>query len=107
MRVIASVSRSGNPLPHPVQVCQHLVVPKSQHPEPVTLEPQRPLVIRGANVRLIVLPAIHLDNQSTLEANEVHNVGSNRLLPPESQPKHPLAPEMGPQDSFGIRLLPP
>ncbi len=67
MRVIAPDSRSGNPIPHPLQVCQHLVVPKSQHPEPVTLEPQRPLVIRGAKVRLIVLPAIHLDDKPQLK----------------------------------------
>ena len=94
-------------MPYTLQISQHLVVPEPQHPVSVALEPQCSLRIRDTNVRLIVLPAIHLDNQPPFEADEVHDVGSNRLLPPEFQPVHPFAPQMGPQDSLCIGLSPP
>ena len=45
---------------HPLQVSQYLIVPESQYPIPVALEPHCPLRIRDTNIRLIVMAAVNL-----------------------------------------------
>src|SRR5262249_1774028 len=61
-----------------VRVLQGIVVPNADHPKPLRLEPGRALLIPAH--RTGVLTAVDLDDQSSLQAQEVHDIRSDRSL---------------------------
>lgn len=56
---------------------------------------------------LIVLPAIHFDDQSALEAEEICDERPYRNLPPELKAVQLTRPELLPQEPLGVRLIAP
>jgi hypothetical protein len=66
-----------------VDVRQHIVVPEAQDAIALRSKIRRSLCISGNVLRLIVLPAIDLDDKAQFVAREVSEVGTDRRLPPE------------------------
>jgi hypothetical protein len=54
-------------------------------------------------VRRRMLSAIHLDDEATGEAYEVHDVRIDRLLPPELEARQLPAPQQAPERSLSVR----
>ena len=62
-----------------LDIAEHLVVPKPQDTESLSLQPScSRIVLSGAT---IMLPAINLDDEPPGEADEIDDVRSNRDLP--------------------------
>ena len=82
MRVIPLLAnRLQDHLRHLVQLAEHLVVPEPQHPESLRLQPlgAQPVITN----LLPVMTSVYLDDQSLLEAGEVHYIAAQGCLPPE------------------------
>lgn len=80
---------------------QHIVVPETQDSEFLTFQPVRTQSIRKLSVKM--LPAIHLDDKPFLEANKIHDIAANGLLPPELVAGQASSSQISPQPHFGIR----
>src|SRR5438093_225334 len=52
-------------------------------------------------------PAVHLDQQTSLQAREIHNVGTQRNLAPEPIPRQLVGAQAPPELSFRVRLVSP
>ncbi len=63
---------------------KYLAVPKPQNLK--TLAPQPFITLQVVRRGLRVLSAIHFNDQTLLEANEIYDVGIDRLLSPEFMP---------------------
>src|SRR5829696_8333457 len=48
----------------------------------------------------VMLSSVQFDGESYLRAVEIQDVGSNRMLPPETEPQHLLASESTPELLF-------
>jgi hypothetical protein len=68
---------------HAIDVLQHIIVPETQHAIAIGLKISGSLCISDNVVRLAVLRAINLDDQSLFVAGEVSEVRTDRGLPPE------------------------
>jgi hypothetical protein len=66
---------------HIVEMLQHFVIPEAHNAKALLLEEPLPLFVM-TDV-LAVLLIIHLDDEATLDAREVGNVRSNRMLAAE------------------------
>lgn len=89
------------PFHDPIHIFYHLVVPEPNDMKSLALEDlgARSVMVCPA----IVLSAIHLDNKTALQTDEIHDVWTNRTLTAElvtldRTPTQPL-----PQTPFGIR----
>jgi hypothetical protein len=71
-------------LPHDlnnrISLAQNLVIPKSQHREPVFMQP---VIALSVTVARQVLSAVNLDDQHSLEADEISDELADRCLAPE------------------------
>jgi len=71
-----------------VDIPQYIVVPITRHRP--TLPTQEPIALFIA-LRLSVLPAINLDDQASVDACKIDDVGRDRMLTPEVEPHLPAA----------------
>ena len=76
---------SMQPLPNrledTIEVIEHLVVPESQHAKPCLLQKRRAYSV-GLDI-FRVLAAVQLDNEPSFQADEIHDVVTERVLAPE------------------------
>jgi hypothetical protein len=66
----------------PFDITQHLVVPESQDAESLSLQPCCSRAVLLSSVAM--LPAIDLDDEPSIEADEIDDVGANRHLSAEA-----------------------
>jgi hypothetical protein len=91
----------ANTLQHRLGLSRNVVIPKMQHRE--SWRPQK-----GVPPRICfapVLSAIGLDHQVKLQADEIDDVGTDRLLTLELQTHEALGPQVIPGAPLRIRLL--
>ena len=73
---LANVSCDG--FNHSITIGKHLVIPESNHREPLRIQISRAFeILRRV---LCVLPAINFDDQARGQANEIHDVGTEGKL---------------------------
>lgn len=95
----------SNPLQNPVYVSEHVVIPKSQNEESLIAKP--PITSFVIICLLSVLSAIKFDNQSLLQAYEIDDVASQRLLATKfATVKLPIT-KLLPEQSLGIGWILP
>jgi len=87
-------------LQHFLCLPQYLIIPKSQHPIPLSLEEGRAFFIMPLLFKM--LPAIGLDHQSFFQAHEIHDIGRNGMLAPEFRPAHLPVAQSLPEALLGI-----
>ena len=92
--------REPNAFENALEILQDLVVPESDDPESLSLQPVRAPGIGRLLDR--VLPAIQFDDESLLEAEEIHVIGSDGNLGSESMPVELLAPKPSPKVALRI-----
>src|SRR5258708_5937379 len=86
-----------------LDIAEHLIVPEAQHAEPLPLQPRRPrIVLREPTV---MLPAIDLDDEPPIEADEVDDVATDRHLSAETMTVDLLEAELRPQALFRFRRI--
>ncbi len=95
--------RDANGLDHAVGVAQHVVVPKAQNPITLRFEPHGSFGIMSDSIG--VLAAVHFDDESRSETDEVGNVGTERRLPPKAVALDLLAAQSRPEPLFGLRRI--
>jgi hypothetical protein len=89
----------GNCREDSLRICQHLVVPKPQHPVPLPFKKPAALdfVRRGG----VVLAAIDFDDQPSFVADKVGDIATDRHLPAKAKSldlpraKHPPNSSLG------------
>jgi hypothetical protein len=91
-----------NDLDYPLNIFQYLMVPEAQGPESLPPEPGFPFLVLALLPGM--LPAVKLDDESCLKTHEIGDVLTNGLLAAELEPVDLLAPEMPPQEFFGVGL---
>ena len=72
--------RFSNDRQHCIRLTQNLIVPEPQNPETVALQPGVP---PGICCPTLVLTAIGLYHQASLELHEIHHIRPERMLPSE------------------------
>jgi len=85
-----------------VDLRQDFVVPESQNPIALRVQPGRSRRIRSRALFEAVLRSIHLDNQSGSVTNKVDNVGADRSLFPEMRVSEWNTFEVPPQSFFSF-----
>jgi hypothetical protein len=93
-----------NSFEHCIRIGEHLVVPKSHHAKPQTLQKNGPLPI-CIHV-LQVLAAVKFDDQAMVHTTEIHDVWSYGILAPELGSGEFSTPYPHPKMAFGIGLTP-
>ena len=71
---------------HAIHTVHNIIVPETQHTITFRFQPTR-----SFHVLLLVhcmLSAIKLDDQLSLQADEVHDIAANRMLAPKFVPRH-------------------
>jgi hypothetical protein len=68
---------------HAVNILQHIIVPETQDTIALRSEISGSLFISGNVLRLIMLRAIDLDDETPFMTGEVSKVGTDGGLPPE------------------------
>ena len=95
----------GNPLEHGVHLIQHLVIPEAGDAPSGESEPLRaPTVIRSA---LDVLSAVELDDEPPLDAREVREPRTDRMLTTEFVPMQLRSAQPMPETLFRVSGGPP
>jgi len=85
---------------HRFQLRQDLVIPESNYSVPGVLKPRGPF---GVLLNLhSMLSSVHFDDHLSLQAHEVHNVRSDRMLSAELAPLYLAQPYLPPQGAFSI-----
>jgi hypothetical protein len=72
-----------NLLQHHFRVHQHFIVPETQYPKSLRMQPCVPSTIARA---VQMLPTVNLDDEFRLQTDEIQHVRSARLLPLELRP---------------------
>ncbi|HWB48191.1 MAG TPA: hypothetical protein VG651_03700 [Stellaceae bacterium] len=86
------------------EVCEHLVVPKSQNPITLVLQEGGPFDFRRRQG--IVLPAVDLHNQSGFMAHEIGDVTTEGYLAAKLAAAHLLGAERLPEPPFRLCHIP-
>jgi hypothetical protein len=81
-------------------VVQHFIVPKSQYAVVVV---DKPFVTNRIARVIRVLPSVDLNNEATITANKIDDIGTDRILPDELVSIQPARPQPMPERRFGIR----
>ncbi len=87
-------------LHHTIQIFQNIIVPESQNAKSFFSQPA--ITVCVVRKLIAMLPTIDFDDQTFLEANEIHDEGTEWRLPPETRPIELAAAQRPPQFSFGI-----
>ena len=101
IRVRGSLSERGrNCFKNARHVAQHVVVPK---PQDLVVVISKPFVTNCIARIIRMLSAIDLDNQTAFAANEIDNVGTDRVLPNKLISVQPARAQPEPERGFGVR----
>jgi hypothetical protein len=97
---VGATGAEGRPdgLDNPSGVAQHVMVPETQYTIPRCREERVTPEIRNG---LEVLPAIHLDHELSLHAQEVDDVRANWNLPAEAMAFELPHAQVAPEAAFG------
>ena len=82
---------------------QHFVIPKANHAKAAACQTSSAFEIFEQMVG--VLPAVDLYDQPRPQADEVHNVTTDRHLPSESIAAHPAIAQVIPEATLGFGRL--
>ncbi len=76
--------RSPNSVQHTIDIFQDFVIPKPQYAEAFFFQGScaRQIIFNSVGV----LSAVNLNNQVCLQADKIHNVNADVVLPPELKP---------------------
>ena len=83
-----------------VDILRDVVIPEADHTVAFGLEPTGPHQIRLGNRTLGMLRAIDLDYQMCRHTSKVHDVTTDRHLPPEVGPEHRRTTQITPKKRF-------
>jgi hypothetical protein len=89
-------------LKHGINLCQHIIVPKSQHPKSAFLKESISPRIRW---RVSMLPTVDLNDQLPFKTHEVQDEIAIRMLPAKLVTLQLSTPQTPPKLSFGIRHI--
>jgi hypothetical protein len=79
----SAIQLDVNLLHHRVQISSHIRIPEADEPIAFPFQPGLPFAIaRGCRI-IVMVPAIKLDNQLLCRTKEVHDIWTDRRLPPE------------------------
>jgi hypothetical protein len=81
---------------------QHVVVPISNQSEAKRFQLGRPLLVVSALRRM--LPTVDLDDQPSFDTDEISDVTSKRILPPELESTQPPVAKAPPEPRFRVGL---
>jgi hypothetical protein len=84
----------ANRIKHSFDLLVHVIVPESQHQDPLRLQPLRSLLVFGFATDMDV--AVQFDGQAPLGTVKVEDVRADDLLPPKSHF----------EESSGAKVLP-
>ena len=96
--------RFPNDFQHSFGVSQDLIVPKSDHPESPLRQESATLDIR--RLSLHGLAAVEFDDQPPFEADEVHDLGRERILATKCMSYKAVVAEVLPEATFSVGLVP-
>ncbi len=99
MPVISLQHRQSNPLEHPLGILEDFIIPESQDPKTLRLEPSVPNFVVFA-ARMMI--SVSFDNDIVLEANKIGDVTPERLLSLDFYAQI-VSSQVFPQYFFGIR----
>src|SRR6185437_14382629 len=85
---------------HAIRIRQHVIVPEPHNTTAARFQPARPPCVVILKYRM--LATIDFDDELCRGAEEVDDVGSDRLLPTEAEAVELLAPQARPQPTLGI-----
>ena len=80
-------------------------VPEPQHAISARFKPSISLKVSCLQRRLRVLAAVQLDDQIRLQASEVDNIGTKRVLTPKSISDVVSSPQQAPKFPLGVSLV--
>jgi len=83
-----------------IEILEYLIVPKTEHPEPLGSQPLGPLFVFLDPKH--VLAAVQLDDYLALEANEVDDESPDGSLPAEFEAAKLLSAQPRPEPPLGI-----
>jgi hypothetical protein len=89
---------------HAFRISENVVVPKSEHS--ITFIYQAAIADRVSG-RLIVLPAVHLNNQSPFTTNEIADITKYRFLPDKLMPVDLPVANAIPENGLCVCLIDP
>jgi len=93
--------RFKNTFKHCLRPLQRFIIPEPNHAKSTAREIPRALQI--FDHRLGMLTAIKLDDQSRSNANEIHDVSSNRHLSPKPKGAQASMSQVVPETPLGVR----
>jgi hypothetical protein len=99
--------RTEDRLERVVKVETHVSVPDAYDPEAFLLEPSRSLSVALFFCAVSVLTAIDLDDEPSLETDEIDDERSDRMLSAEPVAGKPLVPQLLPDDPLLLRGIAP
>lgn len=79
-------------------VAEDIIIPEAKHFKALT---SQKCVSAGIDLP-IVLAAIHLDHQQSLQTSKIHDVGSDRKLATESKASHVATTKLLPESTLSI-----
>src|SRR5205807_4319576 len=97
LRIGRSVNGGVNYFHDAVDVADDLVIPEADHAVALRFEPPSARLVAFCVFTLVMLPAVHLDQQLRSHAGKVCYVGANRNLTAEVTSEHRHLAEMTPE----------
>ena len=88
-----------------IAIAHHLVIPEPQYLETLRTQPRGTRRSLDLTTRLVVLAAVHLDDQASAEPYEVGDIGPDWSLPSEWDAVVAKRPQQPPHLSFRVGLI--
>ena len=105
LRLALTAGRRADRRQNGIPIIDDLGIPKPDHGEAEALDLGRPLgVILGFPA---MLASIDLNDQPSVDTNEIEGVAEQRNLPAELEPIETAVAQQRPEDVFGLGGLPP
>ena len=91
----------GNCSQYTFQIPKHIAIPEPENPESSGCQPPRAFAV--VVCLFLVLPAVKLDYQLSIQADEIDEVHANRKLAAKLIAQQLTASQQAPQDNLGFR----